>query len=71
MAEIASVKRTQHGIITDPHTIRNECTVSEAVRRMGDTGVGTLMVVDDQRRLTGLLTERGSSRWLDALYYAP
>jgi IMP dehydrogenase len=58
VSEIASVKRTQHGIITDPHTIRDDCTVSAAVRRMEDTGVGTLVVVDEQRRLQGLLTER-------------
>src|SRR5579864_570487 len=58
VAEIASVKRTQHGIITDPHTVANDCPVSEAIRRMEATGVGTLVVVDQQRRLIGLLTER-------------
>jgi IMP dehydrogenase len=58
VAEIASVKRTQHGIIADPHTVRDDRTVSEAVRRMEETGVGTLVVVDDERRLKGLLTER-------------
>ena len=58
VAEITSVKRTQHGVIADPHTIRDDRTVSEAVRRMEDTGVGTLVVVDEQRRLKGLLTER-------------
>jgi IMP dehydrogenase len=58
VGEIAAVKRTQHGIIADPHTIRDDRTVSEAVRRMEDTGVGTLVVVDEQLRLQGLLTER-------------
>jgi IMP dehydrogenase len=58
VAELASVKRTQHGIIADPHTVREDCSVSEAIRRMEETGVGTLVVVDDQRRLKGLLTER-------------
>ena len=58
VTEIEAVKRTQHGIITDPHTIRGDASVSEAVRRMAETGVGTLVVVDDQRRLQGLLTER-------------
>ena len=58
VAEVATVKRTQHGMIADPHTIRDDRTVSEAVRRMEDTGVGTLVVVDEQRRLKGLLTER-------------
>ena len=32
--------------------------MSEAARVMARTGVGTLTVVDDARRLTGLLTER-------------
>jgi IMP dehydrogenase len=58
VAEIASVKRTQHGIIADPHTVLDDRTVSEAVRRMEETGVGTLVVVDRQRRLKGLLTQR-------------
>src|SRR5437870_516224 len=40
VAEIAAVKRTQHGIIADPHTVRDGCTVSEGVRRMEETGVG-------------------------------
>jgi IMP dehydrogenase len=58
VAEIAAVKRTQHGIIADPHTIAGDGTIAEAVRRMEDTGIGTLVVVDQQGRLAGLLTER-------------
>ncbi len=58
VAEIAAVKRTQHGVIADPHTIAGDGTIAEAVRRMDDTGIGTLVVVDQRGRLTGLLTER-------------
>src|SRR6476620_1891001 len=54
VAEIASVKRTQHGVISDPHTVFDDCPVSDAIRRMKDTRVGTLVVVDHQRRLKGL-----------------
>ena len=57
-AEVAAVKRTQHGIITDPRTIDVTASVAEAVRMMEQTGIGTLVVVDDNRRLRGLLTER-------------
>jgi IMP dehydrogenase len=58
VAEIATVKRTQHGVISDPHTITADRTLNEARRMMDRTRVGTLAVVDEQRRLMGLLTER-------------
>jgi IMP dehydrogenase len=57
-AEVAAVKRTQHGIITDPRTIDEHASVAEAVRVMEQTGIGTLVVADGHRRLRGLLTER-------------
>jgi len=57
-AEVAAVKRTQHGVITDPHTIDERSSVADASRLMERTGVGTLVVVDAERRLSGLLTER-------------
>jgi IMP dehydrogenase len=58
VAEIAAVKRTQHGVISDPHSIGEQRPLKDAVRLMQRTGVGTLAVVDDNRRLRGLLTER-------------
>jgi IMP dehydrogenase len=58
VTEIETVKRTQHGVIPDPHTIRADDLVREARQVMGRTGVGTLIVVDDRRRIVGLLTER-------------
>ena len=33
LAEVASVKRTQHGVIGDPHAIRETETLDEAVRK--------------------------------------
>ena len=56
--EVTAVKRTQHGIIADPHTIDVGCRVDEARRVMDRTGVGTLVVTTGQRRLAGLLTRR-------------
>src|SRR5258708_1879448 len=56
VAEVATVKRTQHGVISDPHTISPDRSISEARRIMDRTRVGTLAVVDEQRRLRGLLT---------------
>lgn len=58
VTEVAAVKRTQHGIIMDPHAIAEDALVAEAKRVMRQTGVGTLAVVDGGRRLRGLLTER-------------
>ena len=56
--EIEIVKRTQHGIIPDPYTIGPDVTIEQAVGVMERSGVRTLVVVDDKRRLRGLLTER-------------
>ena len=56
--EVEIVKRTQHGIIPDPYAIAPSATLAEAVAIMRGSQVGTLVVVDTQRRLRGLLTER-------------
>jgi IMP dehydrogenase len=58
VTEVLAVKRTQHGIILDPHSIGEDARVSDANRLMRQTGVGTLAVVDSAGRLKGLLTER-------------
>src|SRR5919109_34623 len=41
VAEISAVKRTQHGVIADPHTIEAHARVADALRLMDRTGVGT------------------------------
>jgi IMP dehydrogenase len=56
--EVEIVKRKQHGIISDPYTIAAGACLADAAARMRATGVGTLVVVDDRRRLQGLLTTR-------------
>ena len=58
VTEVAAVKRRQHGVIADPHSVAADRTVAEARRVMEQTGVGTLTVVDANRRLIGLLTQR-------------
>ena len=58
VAEVLAVKRTQHGVILDPHAIADDATVGDATQLMRRTGIGTLAVVDEGRRLRGLLTER-------------
>jgi IMP dehydrogenase len=56
--EVEKVKRTQHGIIADPYSIAPGVPLSEAHALMRRSRVGTLVVVDDEHRLLGLLTER-------------
>ena len=58
MAEVVAVKRTQHGIIADPHAIDASQRVADALRLMQRTGVGTLVVTTGDNRLAGLLTRR-------------
>src|ERR1700674_920163 len=56
--EVEIVKRTQHGVISDPYTISSTATLAEATQTMERSGVGTLVVVDGDRKLKGLLTAR-------------
>ncbi len=56
--EVEIVKRTQHGIITDPYSISPSATLSDAAAVMARSRVGTLVVIDETGRLAGLLTER-------------
>src|SRR6187401_322880 len=56
--EVEKVKRTQHVIIRDPYAVHPETSLADAAALMRRSRMGTLVVVDDQRRLKGLLTER-------------
>jgi IMP dehydrogenase len=58
IAEVAAVKRRQHGVVADPHSIAPDRLIADALRTMAETGVGTLTVVDAGGRLVGLLTQR-------------
>src|SRR4249920_188937 len=41
VVEVSAVKRTQHGVILDPHGIVEDALVSDALALMKKTGVGT------------------------------
>jgi IMP dehydrogenase len=56
--EVEIVKRTQHGVIGDPYSIGPDASLADAAALMARSRVGTLVVVDDGRRLKGLLTAR-------------
>jgi IMP dehydrogenase len=63
--EVEIVKRTQHGIIADPYTISPRASLAAAAALMERSRVGTLVVVDEARRLLGILSER-DIRFVDA-----
>lgn len=56
--EVAKVKRMQHIIIRDPYSVTPETSLADAVTLMRRRRAGTLVVVDSNRKLKGLLTER-------------
>lgn len=56
--EVEKVKRAQHGVIGDPYSIHPEASLEQAAAVMQRSRVGTLVVVDEEHRLLGLLTER-------------
>src|SRR5262245_48202523 len=56
--EVEIVKRTQHGVIRDPYTIAVTASLAEAEAAMARSRVGTLVVVDEARKLKGMLTQR-------------
>ena len=56
--EVEKVKRRQHGTIVDPYTIPASASLAAAVEMMRRTGVGSLVVLDADHRVAGLLTSR-------------
>ena len=63
--EVEIVKRKQHGIIADPYTVSPAANLGTARALMERSRVGTLVVVDEHRRLVGLLSER-DMRFVDS-----
>jgi len=58
VAEVAKVKRAQNIIIEEPYVVSPEDTVAQAREAMREHQVGGLLVVDQNRRLAGIVTER-------------
>jgi len=56
--EVEKVKRMQHIIIRDPYAVTPATSLAAAAALMKRSRAGTLVVIDEQRRLQGLLTER-------------
>ena len=56
--EVAIVKRAENGMIYDPVTIRRGSTVAQALDIMAEYHIGGIPVVDDEKRLVGIVTNR-------------
>ena len=56
--QVAIVKRAENGMIYDPVTIRRDGTVEDALALMAEYHIGGIPVVDGERHLVGIVTNR-------------
>lgn len=56
--QVAMVKRAENGMIYDPITIKAGSTVHDALSIMAEYKIGGIPVVDDDRKLVGIVTNR-------------
>jgi IMP dehydrogenase len=57
-AEVRRVKRSESGMIIDPITLTPDSTVSDARAMMSRYSIGGIPIVDGERRLIGIVTNR-------------
>ncbi|MBR6656204.1 MAG: IMP dehydrogenase [Alistipes sp.] len=57
-AQVRRVKRAENGMIDDPVTIARENTVGDALDMMRENKIGGIPVVDENRMLVGIVTNR-------------
>ncbi len=56
--QVHAVKRAENGMIYDPVTILTGSTVEDALNMMSEYHIGGIPVVDGERRLVGIVTNR-------------
>lgn len=56
--EVRKVKRAESGMILDPVTLRASATVADAKVMMSEYKIGGIPVVDEDRKLVGIITNR-------------
>ena len=56
--QVRKVKRSQSGMILDPITLPINSTVGDAEKIMSENKIGGIPVVDDQKKLIGIVTNR-------------
>jgi IMP dehydrogenase len=56
--QVKSVKRAENGMINTPVTIEPDKTVADALQLMGEYRIGGIPVVDKDKKLVGIVTNR-------------
>lgn len=56
--QVRKVKRSESGLIIDPITLHEDATISDALRLMRDNKIGGIPIVDANKKLVGILTNR-------------
>lgn len=56
--QVRRVKRSQSGMILDPVTLNVSSTVADAVRLMRENKIGGIPVIDSDKKLIGIITNR-------------
>ncbi|MGD2004938.1 MAG: IMP dehydrogenase [Flavobacteriaceae bacterium] len=56
--EVRMVKRSESGMILDPVTLLHTATIHEAEQNMNQYKIGGIPIVDEQKKLVGIVTNR-------------
>ena len=56
--EVRKVKRAENGMIIDPVTLHKDAKVKDALRLMEEYGIGGIPIVDENKMLIGMVTNR-------------
>lgn len=57
-AQVRKVKRSESGLIIDPVTLLADATIGDALRLMRENKIGGIPIIDKNRKLVGILTNR-------------
>src|SRR6476620_2788858 len=57
-AQVRRVKRSESGLILDPVTLLVDATIGDALRLMKENKIGGIPIVDSNKKLVGILTNR-------------
>tara|TARA_B100001287_G_scaffold139198_1_gene117252 strand:+ start:1707 stop:3179 length:1473 start_codon:yes stop_codon:yes gene_type:complete len=56
--EVRKVKRSESGMILDPITVNESALISDALKLMAEFKIGGIPVIDETRKLKGIVTNR-------------
>src|SRR5258706_9458367 len=57
-AQVRKVKKSESGLIIDPITLLANATIGDALRLMRENKIGGIPIIDKNRKLVGILTNR-------------